>query len=133
MRPQLVKFNVADPIASTGEVLLRIASEKVVAPNSRVSVELNGKSLGFSTLNKSRKSVAFDIPAGTLQGTDNVLSITPDLEVRNLTGCNFVDKRPGFYLGGGSKLTIETDAASPVAELAIVWPWLDGSKLYALD
>ena len=117
-RPQLVKFNVADPIASTGEVLLRIASEKVVAPNSRVSVELNGKSLGFSTLNKSRKSVAFDIPAGTLQGTDNVLSITPDLEVRNLTGCNFVDKRPGFYLGGGSKLTIETDAASPVAELS---------------
>jgi len=35
-----------------------------------------------------------------------------------LSGCNFVDKRPGFYLGGGSKLTIETQATSPVAELS---------------
>lgn len=117
-KPQTIKFNVSDPMTSTGELLLRIGSDKSVSDNSRVSVNLNGKSLGFTALNKSRKSVAFEIPAGTLQGTDNVLSITPELEMDGVSGCNFAEKTPNFYLGDGSKLKIESAASSPVAELS---------------
>jgi len=117
-KPQKISFNVNDPMASTGEVLLRLASDKSVSARSRVSVDLNGKSLGFTSLNKSRKSVAFKIPAGTLQGTENVLSITPELEMGKLSGCNFTQESPGFYLGNGSKLKIQTAAPSPVAELS---------------
>lgn len=117
-KTKTVKFNVTDPMASTGEVLLRIASNKAVSDTSRVSVELNGKSLGFTTLNKSRKSVGFKIPAGTLQGTDNLLSITPELKIAQPSECNHVKQSPGFYLGSGSKLKIETEAPSPIAELS---------------
>ena len=117
-KPQTITFDVSDPMTSTGEVLLRIATNKSVADSSRVSVNLNGKSLGYAALNKSRKSVAFKIPAGTLQGTDNALSITPELNMKNLSGCNFTQDLPGFYLGEGSKLKIETPSMSPVAELS---------------
>ena len=117
-KPQKIIFNVNDPMASTGEVLLRLASDKSVSARSRVSVDLNGKSLGFTSLDKARKSVAFKIPAGTLQGTENVLSISPELEIGKLSGCNFVQQSPGFYLGNGSKLKIETAAPSPIAELS---------------
>jgi len=117
-KPQKITFGVNDPMASTGEVLLRLASDKSVSINSRVSVDLNGKSLGFTSLDKSRKSVAFKIPAGTLQGTQNVLSITPELEMGQPSGCNFTQQSPGFYLGSGSKLKIETATPSPVAELS---------------
>ena len=68
-KPQKITFNVNDPMASTGEVLLRLAIDKSVSARSRVSVDLNGKSLGYTSLDKSRKSVAFKIPVGTLQGT----------------------------------------------------------------
>lgn len=117
-KPKTVTFNVNDPLASKGEVLLRLASHNSVSAKSRVSVDLNGKSLGYTTLDKSRKSVAFKIPAGSLQGTDNVLSITPMLEKGRLSGCNFTQETPGFYLGNGSKLKIETLTPSPIAELS---------------
>ncbi len=117
-RPQKITFNVYDPMASTGEVFLRLATDKTVSAKSRLSVELNGKSLGFTTLDKARKSVAFKIPAGTLQGTENVLSISPELKVAKAAGCNFTAQSPGFFLGDGSKLTIETASPSPVAELS---------------
>ena len=118
-----VKFNVADPIASKGEILLRLASNKNVNKESRVSVMLNGKSLGYTQLDKARKTVAFDIPEGSLLGSENLLTITPDLSLApdglaKESGCNFIQKMPGFYLGDGSKLKIETAEPSPVAELS---------------
>ena len=53
-----------------------------------------------------------------MQGTDNVLSITPELEIGKPLACNYTETSPGFYLGSGSKLKIETAAPSPVAELS---------------
>ncbi len=117
-RPQKITFNVNDPMVSSGELLLRLASDNSVAASSRVSVDLNGKSLGFTSLDKSRKSVAFKIPEGTLQGTHNILAITPELEIGKISGCNFVEHGPGFYLGNGSKLKIQTAEPSPIAELS---------------
>ena len=113
-----IEFNVTDPVASQGEVLLRLASNKNVNTDSRVSVELNGRTLGYTKLNKTRKAVAFDIPAGSLQGSNNILTITPELSLAKQSGCNFLEQSPGFYLGAGSKLKIEAPTASPVAELS---------------
>ena len=113
-----IEFNVADPAASSGEILLRLASNKNVNDESRVSVNLNGESLGFTKLDKARKTVAFDIPQGMLQGPDNILTITPDLSMAKVSGCNFNENLPGFYLGDTSKIKIKTPLASPVAELS---------------
>jgi len=113
-----LKFNVADPAASSGEILLRLASSKNVSNTSRVSLELNGQSLGFTKLDKIKKTVAFDIPEGTLQGTNNQLTITPELSPANDLGCEFSENSPGFYLGTGSKITIQTPENTPVAELS---------------
>ena len=117
-RPQTFTFDVKDPAASSGEVLLRLAKDKVVSNDSRLSLTLNGKSLGYTALDKTRKSVAFKIPEGTLQGTNNTLSLTPKLEAKASLGCNYTQELPGFYLGDGSKLKIEAAAPSPVAELS---------------
>ena len=117
-QPKRIKFNVADPVVSQGEILLRLASNKNVNKASRVSVELNGRALGFTKLDKTRKSVAFDIPAGSLQGSNNILTITPDLSLAEQSGCNFTEESPGFYLGAGSKIKIQAPTASPVAELS---------------
>ena len=82
-----LKFNVTDPVASTGEILLRLANNKNVSEDSRVSLKLNGESLGFTKLDKIRKTVAFDIPEGTLQGSNNELTITPELSPAKDLGC----------------------------------------------
>ena len=97
---------------------IRDRSNKNVDDESRISVNLNGKSLGHTKLNKSRKTVSFNIPEGTLHGADNVLTITPDLNLAKVTGCNFNEKLPGFFLGESSKIKIKTPLASPVAELS---------------
>ncbi len=117
-KPKNITFNVKDPLASSGEVLLRIASGKTVSKDSRVKISLNGQKLGYTTLNKTRKSVAFEIPAGILQGTDNQLTITPELDIARSSACQHIEDTPGFYLGAGSKITIETEASSPTAELS---------------
>jgi len=117
-KPQTLTFDVSDPTTSSGELLLRLAKDKVVSDSSRLSVSLNGNSLGYASLDKSRKSVAFDIPEGTLRGSGNTLSLTPDLNVKNKSACNFTQELPGFYLGSGSKLKIKSSASSPIAELS---------------
>lgn len=113
-----IEFDIADPSVSKGEILLRFARNKNTDKNSRVSVNLNGQSLGYTKLDKARKSVAFEIPEGALQGSDNLLTITPELSMANASGCNYKQALPGFYLGTGSKIKIETPHASPVAELS---------------
>ena len=113
-----IQFNVADPSVSQGEILLRLARNKNTDKDSRVSVNLNGQSLGYTKLDKARKTVAFEIPEGTLQGSDNLLTITPELSMAKASGCNFKQASPGFFLGQGSKIKIETPYASPVAELS---------------
>lgn len=113
-----IKFNIADPKSSQGEILLRLASNKNVDDDSRVSVNLNGHSLGYTKLDKARKSVAFDIPMGSLHGSGNLLTITPELSTKKSSGCSFQQKLPGFYLGQGSRIKIETPQTSPIAELS---------------
>jgi len=115
--PKTLRFDVTDPSAMTGEVLLRLASSKHVSDSSKLSVKLNGESLGTTVLDKRRKSVGFEIKAGTLRGKDNILTLMPDLSPNDPSSCaNTIG--PNFHLGGGSKIVLKTDKASAATELS---------------
>jgi hypothetical protein len=119
-KEQVLTFNVEDPLASQGEVLLRIASPKeVTQTNSRLSLELNGRSLGQTQLDKSRKTVSFKIPDGILVGQDNVLRLQPSLETNVISGCasqNYATN--GVYLSDASKLVLTQKAETPLGDLS---------------
>jgi len=117
--PQAMTFDVSDPLSSEGRVLLRINASKKLDKDSRLAVELNGQSLGYTQLDKTRKSVAFDIPVGTLQATENKLTISPDIEIQSTNfQCSADIGLPGFYLGSGSKIEIKKLTRSPATELS---------------
>jgi len=112
-----LRFDVTDPNAMTGEVLLRLASSKNVSDTSKLSVELNGKSLGTTVLDKRRKSVAFEIKAGALRGKDNVLTLMPEINSNAAPSCSG-PQGPNFHLGGGSKISLTAQTPSPPTELS---------------
>ncbi len=115
--PKSLRFDVTDPSAMSGEVLLRLASSKNISDTSKLSVKLNGKSLGTTLLDRPRKSVAFDIKPGILHGKDNILTLMPDLTPNTVPSCNR-PIGPNFHLGGGSKIILNTDTPSAVTELS---------------
>jgi len=112
-----LRFDVTDPNAMTGEVLLRLASSHNISDTSKFSLRLNGESLGTTILDKRRKSVAFRIKAGDLRGKDNVLTLMPELKPAETPSCT-TSTGPNFHLGGGSKIILKTDTPSPVTELS---------------
>jgi len=77
---QSYKFGVADPVATGGEVLLKLSSINNLSDDSRIRVALNGQVLGAAKLDKKKKTVAFDIAQGSLNATSNVLNLVPDLD-----------------------------------------------------
>jgi hypothetical protein len=116
---QSYRFGVADPIATSGEVLLRLSSMNNLSEKSRLRVALNGKVLGAAKLDKKRKSVAFDILPGTLNATSNVLNLVPDLEGLKGYECPSPEsQRPSFAIGDGSKIILQETSSSPVTELS---------------
>lgn len=115
--PKSLRFDVTDPTAMSGEILLRLASSKNVSPNSKLHVKLNGESLGITVLDKRRKSVAFEIKPGTLRGKDNMLTLMPDLNPNDTTSCGLMTG-PNFHLGQGSKIILKTETPSAPTELS---------------
>ncbi len=121
--PNVIKFNVTDPTQQSGKVLLRLSSGPKIAEDSRVKLELNGKPLGFTTLDRSRKSVSFEIPEGALQGVENELKIIPvlnkNLSVHNFgQSCPALDDTPGFFIADNSIIELTAKGKSPVTELS---------------
>ena len=113
------RFDVTDPAATKGELLLRLSSSEEVAETSRLRVALNGNVLGAAKLDKRRKSVVFDIPAGKLNASSNLLSLLPELDAKVGYSCPTVkDARPNFMIGNGSKLILKSKGASPASELS---------------
>lgn len=112
-----LRFDVTDPKAMTGEVILRLASSRSVADTSKLQVRLNGKNLGTTVLDKRRKTVGFKIDAGTLQGKDNVLTLMPEINSDAPVNCN-LPSGPNFHLGGGSKIILTNDTPSQITELS---------------
>ncbi len=116
---QSYKFGVEDPVATSGEILLRLNSMNNMSEKSRLRVALNGNVLGAAKLDKARKSVAFEIAPGTLNATSNVLNIIPDLEALKGYDCPSPESlRPSFSIGDSSRLTLTKSSPSPETELS---------------
>ena len=112
-------FNVPDPAVSSGRVLLRLSNSVHVSEDSTVQVILNGESLGYTPLDRIRKSVAFNIPQGSLQATNNTLEILPALSPKDKTeSCNYAATAPSFVLGEGSRIDLRKNDNSPMTELS---------------
>lgn len=115
-----LRFDVEDPLASRGDILLRLAAPKAVAhAENTLTLSLNGKSIGQTTLEKRNKSVAFQIPQGVLQGQDNVLRMTSDIEIERLDGClgqNYTQNGPTF--GKPSRITLTSETETPLSDLS---------------
>ncbi len=119
--PQTYRFGVSDPASTKAELLLRLATTDDVADTSRLRVALNGEVLGAAKLDRKRKSVAFDIEAGKLNATSNVLSISPELNAKPGYSCVSLAAGPqSFTIGQGSRLTLKQDTPSPVTELSLM-------------
>lgn len=121
--PAALNFNVTDPTAQSGRLLLRVSAGEKIDASSTLDVRLNGRSLGQTQLDKRRKTVAFNIPTGALKGADNALTLTPTFKKADSasgTGfqCPTLDDAPGFYVGSGSRLELSASNASPVTELS---------------
>lgn len=117
---QILTFDVEDPVGSQGEIVLRLASpESVLNKDGSLVLDLNGHALGQTKLNKTRKSVAFKVPAGILRGQDNSLRMSPDLNIEPTGQCAaqaYTDN--GIYLGEGSKLTLTQSHETPLTDLS---------------
>ncbi len=115
-----LRFDVEDPLASRGDILLRLAAPKAVAhTENTLTLSLNGKSIGQTSLDKRSKSVAFQIPQGALQGQDNVLKVTSDIETKNLNGClgqSYSQNSPTF--GKHSRITLTSETETPLSDLS---------------
>lgn len=122
-KPNTLTFNVSDPSVKSGNILLRLTSGSKISDDSRVEVELNGQSLGFTALDRKRKSVNFKIPEGALHGVGNTLKIIPQLE-KNRTvetfaqSCPSMDDLPGFFIGDGSRIELSANGKTPLSELS---------------
>jgi len=116
---QTYKFGVSDPIATSGDLLLRVTTTDELSETSRLQVSLNGKALGATKLDKKRKSVAFNFEPGTLNAASNILTLTPDVKAKSEFTCPVAGSTtPGFFIGDGSRLTLAKAAPSPVTELS---------------
>ena len=106
-RPEAVNldFHVADTAGVNGQVVLKLAKNDAVADDSRVNVLLNGQALGYTELNKQRKTVAFDLPAGALKASQNKLTIEPEMN-NAIQGCPGYNFEPGLGLEIGSKIKL---------------------------
>lgn len=116
---QSYRFGVEDPVATSGEILLKLSSMNNMSDKSRLRVALNGKVLGATKLDKKRKSVAFPIPRGSLNATSNVLNVVPDLDpIKGYECLSPESLRPSFSIDDSSRLTLKQSSPSPATELS---------------
>ncbi len=104
-----IKFNITNPSQTTGNMTLKILSAKDINPKSRLSVSLNGQSLGYTRLNKPTKIVEFPIKAGLLKPTGNVMRLTPHIEPdAQDTSCEAMAYIPTVLISGKSKIHLKS-------------------------
>lgn len=116
-----LRFDVADPVASKGDLLLKLEAPDVsVGEKNSASLFLNGQSIGQTLLNATSKSVVFPIPPGILRGQDNVLQLKPDVDTQTLAGCDAQSYRPNeIYIGNGSHVTLSQEGKTPISDLSL--------------
>ncbi len=117
--PVDIRFNAKTDETTRGVLTLKILSAKDINPASRVRVSLNGRSLGYTNLDKSTKNVEFAIRPGLLKASDNHLSIKPSL-IPGAEGMSCAARQyiPTVLVSGKSRLKLESPAVTPKADLA---------------
>ncbi len=117
--PQSFNFDTPFAAQRTGRVTLRLNSNDVIAKDSTVNVTLNGRKLGQTQIDKSRKTVRFDIPEGYLVGSNNEIQIQPDLRPSpQIDICSVAQTRPGLSFGLGSKITLSKPVNKNINDLS---------------
>ncbi len=115
---QSVTFDVDNPLSAQGTAKLHFQKSPSVSPKSTVNVQLNGKSLGQVQLNAKRSAALFDIPAGVLVGTDNVLTINPELTPKDkAANCAQNNMASDFSVDAKSYLKIKTTKGAYAGDL----------------
>ena len=114
-----LRFDVEDPVASHGDILLRLdAPESNIAAANKLTLSLNGQSLGQTSLESSNKSVAFEIPQGVLQGQENVLKATSEIGTGDFNECLSPYSYNGLAFGKRSRITLSSDNETPLSDLS---------------
>ena len=115
---QSIKFNVDNPLAAHGTAKLYFQKGRNASTDSTVNVQLNGKDLGTIKLANTRNVAKFDLPRGMLRGTNNVLSIKPELSPKDLAErCESDFYRPGFAVDARSYLDIKSEQSGFTGDL----------------
>ena len=115
-----LSFDVADPVASNGSLLLNFeAPDAVLGENNTATLLLNDQPIGQTALNKTTKSVVFQIPRAALQGQDNILKLEPHINSQAIDGCEAQTYQSNeIYFGKGSHLTLNQEQETPISDLS---------------
>jgi hypothetical protein len=110
-------FDVADPMASSGELTLRLTRDNQTRRGTRLMAKLNGRTLGEARMRGRRTTVSYTVPPGLLVGSDNRLELTTqDADLRPRCGSS----EPFIAIGEGSELYLDTEKPTPRTDLSIL-------------
>ena len=128
---QTVEFDIDNPITAHGTTKMYFQRGENVAPSSTVNIDLNGQSLGIVPLSHKRNIVQFDIPRGMLQGSNNRLSIQPDLTpAKSGTACSS-GSVPQFFMEDRSYINVKNETEGYAGDLtrftASAYPFSQGA------
>lgn len=115
---QSVKFDVDNPLSAKGTTKLYFHKSPGVSSSSIVNVQLNGKNLGSVSLKHKRTAGQFDIPGGLLVGTDNILTINPELTPKEkFENCAENSVGAGFAVNAKSYIDVKSTSAAFTGDL----------------
>jgi hypothetical protein len=108
-------FDVADPAASEGHIVLRLNRDDQTQKGTRLTATLNGVNLGAAKVRGKRKTVDYPIEKGLLLGTSNRLELTTqDANDRPRCGASV----PFIAIAEGSELRLSTEFPTPPSDLS---------------
>jgi hypothetical protein len=108
-------FDVADPAASQGELVLRLNRDEQTQKGTRLIATLNGVNLGEAKVRGRHKTVAFPIEQGLLLGTANRLELTTQ-DANETPRCGA--SVPFIAIAEGSELRLSTEFPTPPSDLS---------------
>ncbi|GHB03656.1 hypothetical protein GCM10009069_27880 [Algimonas arctica] len=108
-------FDVADPAASEGHLLLRLNRDGQTQKGTRLMATLNGVDLGEAKVRGKHKTVDYPIEKGLLLGTSNRLELTTQ-DANNHPRCGA--SVPFIAIAEGSELRLSTEFPTPPSDLS---------------
>lgn len=108
-------FDVSDPVATDGQLVLRLKRDEQTPSGTRLKATLNGASLGDARVRGRRRTVAYPIPEGLLVGTENRLTLSTQ-EVPQTPRCDVSE--PFIAIASGSELQLQATVETPASDLS---------------